>query len=249
MVGFYGMYFHVILCLALTNADPGKQWSLPRIDILPLIQKDTDPEKLEVTISQLQRAAAEVGFFSIVNHGVSGQLIEDIHDAAIHFFDKPGATKMRFALQEYNPESPTRYRGFWPREVFGKECLAFSNPSWRTPKSNMACHETNHRELFDSVFGTEWMMTVENYFNTMLGLGKILFDAMTNSTSVALDRDSSISTLRFNHYPERYADEKPVHFGRDGKALALEEHVDNILLTILSQDDVGGLELLGMDNV
>jgi len=83
----------------------------------------------------------------------------------------------------------------------------------------------------------------------MLGLGQILLNAMTNSTAIPLEKDTSISALRFNHYPQRDLDETPRHYGRDGQPLALEEHVDNTVLTILSQDDVGGLQLLGMDNV
>jgi len=241
------MFFHFLLLL--THAELDEQWILPRIDINPLIQKDTNALKFHESMSQVQQAAAEVGFFSIINHGVSQQLINEIHNAAIRFFEEPQGTKMRFSPQEWNPRSRTRFRGYWPKDVFGKECLELSNPSWTTPQTNLACHETNDLELLVNVFGSEWLSTVDRWYNTMLGLGQILLNAMTNSTSVPLEADTSISALRFNHYPERDLNEEPRHFGRDGEPLALEEHVDNVILTILSQDDVEGLQLLGMDNV
>jgi len=246
------MFLYIFLCLALsslTNAALNEHWSLPRIDVKPLVEKDSNSLQVLETISQLQKAAAEVGFFSIVNHGISQQLIDAIHDAAIRFFEKPQATKMRFAPQEWNPRSRTRLRGYWPREVFGKEGIELSNPSWTTPQTNMPCHETNDLELITTIFGSEWLSTADRYYNTMLGLAQTLIDAMTNSSFVPIEADSSISALRFNHYPERGLDENPRHFGRDGEPLALEEHIDNVILTILSQDDVGGLQLLGMDNV
>jgi len=113
----------------------------------------------------------------------------------------------------------------------------------------MACHEPINFELYENHFGKEWLKTVDRYYGSMLGLAQILLNAITNSTAVRIDSATSISSLRFNHYPHREPDEEPRHFGRDGKPLSLEEHVDSVLITILSQDNIGGLELLGMDNV
>jgi len=243
------MLINVIILFAWRILASDDQWTLPRIDIQSLFQSDWSTEEAEETISQIQKAAADVGFFSIVNHGVSEELIQGIQNVANRFFDEPRSTKMKFALQEYNSESQTRYRGFWPREVFGKECLAFGNPSWKTSKTNLPCYETMNIDLLRSNFGQEWVKTLQQYWNSMLRLGKMLVHAITNSTTIPFDPDTSISTIRFNHYPKRGMEEEPQHFGRDGLPLSLEEHVDNSLITILNQDNVGGLQLLGIDNV
>lgn len=52
--------------------------------------------------------------------------------------------------------------------------------------------------------------------------------------------DNHKSTLRINYYPRRLATDKvsPI----DGEYLACPEHYDSGLLTILSQDSVGGLQ-------
>jgi len=113
----------------------------------------------------------------------------------------------------------------------------------------MAYDEPINFQLYENEFGTEWLAIVERWYGSMLGLSQILLNAMTNSSSVSIDPDTSISSLRFNHYPRRDKEEQPRHFGRDGEPLSLEEHIDNVLITILTQDDVGGLQLLGMDDV
>jgi len=243
------MIVNIIILLACKNLAEDEQWTLPRIEIQSLFQDDWSREEAQETISRIQKAAADVGFFSIVNHGVSEELLKGIHNAANRFFDEPRATKMKFALQEYNSESQTRYRGFWPREVFGKECVAFGNPSWRSSKTNLPCHEAMNLELLKSNFGPEWLKTIQKYWHVMLSLGKILIHAITNSSSIPFHPETSVSTLRFNHYPRRGKAEEPQHFGRDDLPLSLEEHVDNSLITILSQDDVDGLQLLGIDNL
>ena len=48
------------------------------------------------------------------------------------------------------------------------------------------------------------------------------------------------SFLRINYYPKR---EKPHVYGSDGAPLNCVEHFDSGLITLLYQDDVGGLEV------
>jgi isopenicillin N synthase-like dioxygenase len=60
----------------------------------------------------------------------------------------------------------------------------------------------------------------------------------------AFARPGALSTLRFNFYPESGG---PVGVSRDGTALACEAHVDSGFLTLLHQDQRGGLQLRGRD--
>ena len=65
------------------------------------------------------------------------------------------------------------------------------------------------------------------------------------TVAFAFARPASLSTLRFNFYPER---EQPVALGKDDRAaLSCEAHVDSGLLTLLHQDDCGGLQVKGND--
>ena len=62
-----------------------------------------------------------------------------------------------------------------------------------------------------------------------------------NSSKKAFSRLKTLSTLRFNYYPNQT---KPVEISeQDGVALGCETHVDSGIFTVLYQDKKGGLQV------
>ena len=62
-----------------------------------------------------------------------------------------------------------------------------------------------------------------------------------NISSKAFSRLKTLSTLRFNYYPNQT---KPIEISKqDGVALGCETHVDSGIFTILYQDKKGGLQV------
>tara|TARA_B100001094_G_C17501315_1_gene471176 strand:- start:3 stop:542 length:540 start_codon:yes stop_codon:yes gene_type:complete len=82
----------------------------------------------------------------------------------------------------------------------------------------------------------------------MFMLGEILFKSIIllykNDTKIyklAFSRLKTLSTLRFNCYPNQA---KPIEISKqDGVALGCETHVDSGIFTILYQDKKGGLQV------
>ena len=63
----------------------------------------------------------------------------------------------------------------------------------------------------------------------------------------AFSRLKTLSTLRFNYYPNQ---SKPVEISKqDGVALGCETHVDSGIFTILYQDKIGGLQVQNRKNI
>ena len=60
------------------------------------------PGALEKAAAELRRALEEVGFFIIVNHGVSQELIERTFAEARRFHDQPLEAKMALRMNEHN---------------------------------------------------------------------------------------------------------------------------------------------------
>ena len=89
---------------------------------------------------------------------------------------------------------------------------------------------------------------LSNYFDNIFILGEVLFKSIiklykkdTNISKVAFSRLKTLSTLRFNYYPNQT---KPVEISKqDGVALGCETHVDSGIFTILYQDKKGGLQV------
>ena len=73
-----------------------------------------------------------------------------------------------------------------------------------------------------------------------------LYNNNTNRSKVAFSRCKTLSTLRFNYYPNQT---KPVEISQqDGVALGCETHVDSGIFTILYQDKKGGLQAQNRKN-
>jgi isopenicillin N synthase-like dioxygenase len=63
----------------------------------------------EVTSTALRDACETLGFFGIVNHGIDGVLLDEIHQQARRFFDLPEAVKMKC-----RPSSTGMFFGYRP---------------------------------------------------------------------------------------------------------------------------------------
>ena len=73
-----------------------------------------------------------------------------------------------------------------------------------------------------------------------------LYKKDINNSKKAFSRLKTLSTLRFNYYPNQ---NKPVEISKqDGVALGCETHVDSGIFTILYQDKKGGLQVQNRKN-
>ena len=95
--------------------------------------------------------------------------------------------------------------------------------------------------------------SLSNYFGEIFSLCEILFKSIiklykkdTSISNQAFSRIKTLSTLRFNYYPNQT---KPVEISKqDGVALGCETHVDSGVFTILYQDKKGGLQVQNRKN-
>ncbi len=94
---------------------------------------------------------------------------------------------------------------------------------------------------------------LSNYFDDIFFLGETLFKCIIklynkdiNNSKKAFSRLKTLSTLRFNYYPNQ---NRPVEISnQDGVALGCETHVDSGIFTILYQDKKGGLQAQNRKN-
>ena len=94
---------------------------------------------------------------------------------------------------------------------------------------------------------------LSKYFDEIFFLSETLFKSIiklykkdVNIFNQAFSRFKTLSTLRFNYYPNQT---KPVEISKqDGVALGCETHVDSGIFTILYQDKKGGLQVQNRQN-
>lgn len=74
---------------------------IPVIDLSPLFSGDE--AALSGLVAEVGSACKDWGFFQVINHGVSGELLERIHLAAREFFALPLEERRRVRRGEENP--------------------------------------------------------------------------------------------------------------------------------------------------
>ncbi len=205
--------------------------AIPQIDM-----SDFWNRKAEIT-EELWKAATEIGFFQLVNHGIPAELIDEAFRFSAEFFDLPQAVKAQYPLK--------------PGTNSGWEYMAQVRPSTGTPDHKESYQITLPRMAALWPTGEEltgfketqlaferhnWSvaMKVLSCFADKLGFAPGFFTDAHDPMKPEYQ-----STLRLLHYLPM-EDAKPEDF----KAWRAGAHTDYDCLTLLHQKrDQGGLQL------
>ncbi|KAM7470706.1 hypothetical protein LguiA_008889 [Lonicera macranthoides] len=212
---------------------------IPVID-LSVLNSSSNSKNINGLVAEIGSACEKWGFFQVINHGVPLELRLKIEAAARKFFSQDKEEKMKVRrvggnpLGYYDSEHTKNVRDW--KEVFD---LTVEDPTlmW-------ASHEPDDQEL------TEWVNrwpesfpelreACEEYIEEVQKLSYKLLELISLSLGLPANRlngyfKDQTSFLRLNHYPPC-----PV----PDLALGVGRHKDSLSLTILAQDDVGGLEV------
>ena len=152
------------------------------------------------------------------------------------------------APKKWNNKNKNIYRGYFPNDVNGKEGLDIGN--LKVTKKYAAIKKKQYIEYINlnKSFNKNSIKILTKYFDEIFILGETLFKSIIklynkdiNSSKLAFSRLKTLSTLRFNYYPNQTI---PVEISKqDGVALGCETHVDSGIFTILYQDKKGGLQV------
>lgn len=214
--------------------------SIPIVDVSALSIDDADSERVATAI---RRACRDYGFFYVVGHGVSSLLVERLERLSEQFFARPEDEKMAIGMAcggrawrgffpvgaEFTVGRPDRKEGLY----FGAE-LAPDHPK---VAAGVPLHGAN---LFPQI--PDFRETILDYLDAMTQLGHTLMRGIALSLGLKApyfaERYTSDPLILFRifHYPPPTADEQFSEWG-------VGEHTDYGLLTILRQDDTGGLQV------
>ncbi|MBD2302697.1 isopenicillin N synthase family oxygenase [Nostoc sp. FACHB-190] len=218
------------------------QYQIPIIDISALVTESSDRH---LTATKIGQACREYGFFYIIGHGVDIDLQQRLEDCSREFFAQDLATKMQIPMAL----GGKAWRGYFPvgdeltsgkpdlKEgiYFGAE-LTSSHPQ---VKAGTPMHGAN---LFPPNLPL-FRETVLEYMSVMTKLGHILMTGIALSlgleASYFSDRytsDPLILFRIFNYPPDQLSSNDEIRWG-------VGEHTDYGVLTILKQDNLGGLQI------
>ena len=225
-----------------------KKTFIPTINISSLINNKFETKVAIKTIKKIEKACIDVGFFQIVGHGINLQEINKTCSVGYKFFNSSSNNKKKLSPKKWNKKNKNLYRGYFPNDVNGKEGLDIGdlrvNESYSSKIKNQYIEYLNLNKSFNK----NSIKILEKYFDNVFSLSEILFKCIIrlykknpDITYKAFSRLKTLSTLRFNYYPNQ---SKPVEISKhDGVALGCETHVDSGIFTVLYQDKKGGLQV------
>jgi isopenicillin N synthase-like dioxygenase len=224
----------------MANASLSEFQSVPIVDMTHLYD-GTDAQARAVA-AEIRRASIEVGFFYVRGHAVSTQLMTDMLAAAQAFFARPETRKREIqvnaAHRGYVPFAQTTLGHAYKPDL--KESLNFAFPF--TPddpylKDNKPLIGLNQWPADDALL----KRTAEAYYAGVFELGQKLLEGF----ALALDMDRQffrsiyrhpLVRARLVHYPSQAEGTGEGQFGA-------APHTDWGCITVLWQDDVGGLQV------
>ncbi len=216
--------------------------SLPIIDISGLA--GTRPADRLAVARELRRACLEKGFFYVRNHGIPEDLVTRVFSESRKFFALPLTEKEAIDKKR----SPAN-RGYEALRAQTLESGAppdlkegfYIGPDHAPDDPRTLAGKFNHGPNQWPVSLPSFRDTMSAYFAGLLELGERLMRGLALSLDLPEDRfrtfcTEPMATLRLLHYPPRRPDGDPHERGAGA-------HTDFGGLTLLRQDDVGGLQV------
>jgi len=226
--------------IVYTPAKPAE--SIPVIDLAPSFSEDFDARK--AVAWEIHKTARDTGFFYIKNHGVAQSLMDQQLDLAREFFSLPLEEKLKTDARN----SPCT-RGY---ETPGLQTLDDGSPPDLKEGFLIGCDlDETHPYVQQGIANcgpnqwpdqpTDFKQRYEAYVDEMFRIGRHLMALL--ALSLDLPEDFFAEGLEeplFNSRLLRYGPQpEDAAFNQMGAGA----HTDWGMITILLQDDIGGLEV------
>ncbi|KAE8734856.1 protein YLS7-like [Hibiscus syriacus] len=186
-----------------------------------------------LSLEKLGQACKEWGLFRLVNHGIPPSLLSKLEEYVKMLFALPFESKQALLT------NPFFY--FWGTPVLtpsGAALRGALNINWlegiNVPLSQLPQFQSEDPRLED------FRHSLEEYGRHLSRIATALFEAMVKSLNLCPKQsesslDESTGFVRLYRYPPRSVTDE---------ACGMMEHTDSSVLSIVNQDQVGGLEIL-----
>ncbi len=217
---------------------------MPIIDVSPLLDPAVNGDDVAHVATELDVACRDTGFFGIVGHGVDLALQAELERRSREFFALGDDAKSAIAM----PLAGAAWRGWFP--VGGeltsgrpdrKEGVYFGaehSPDHPQVQNGTALHGANQfpaepHELRTIVL--QWLDEMRRVADAVMRGLALALGLPADWFAEHLTGDPTV-LFRIFHYP-------PAPSDRDEDDWGVAEHTDYGLLTVLAQDDLGGLQV------
>ncbi|XP_068646355.1 1-aminocyclopropane-1-carboxylate oxidase homolog 11-like [Aristolochia californica] len=177
-------------------------------------------------VKQIQGAMAEWGIFQVLNHGISSNVLQEMLEGSRRFHEED--MRGQEALYSWDLKKKVRYRSHY--------CQQGARPGWKGSLIvEMAPEPPAHEEL-----PSVCREILIEYVKHVSSLGETLFEVISEALGLEADRLKQAKCdegmLVSCHYYPPCPNSEP--------KIGSVQHSDPSFLTVLLQDQIGGLQVL-----
>ncbi|KAK6914066.1 Isopenicillin N synthase-like, Fe(2+) 2OG dioxygenase domain [Dillenia turbinata] len=208
--------------------DSGKtQFTLPIIDLEGF---NDDLIRRREIVGKVQDASENWGFFQVVNHGIEAAVLEEMIDGVRRFYEQDVEAKKQFYTRD-------RTRKF----VYSSNFDLYSTPaaSWRDTFSCLMAPNPPNPEDLPAACRDILMEFSDQVMRLGISLLELLSEALGLDPNHLRDMECAKGLLSICHYYPACPQPE--------LTLGTRKHTDNNFLTVLLQDEIGGLQVLHHD--
>jgi isopenicillin N synthase-like dioxygenase len=225
------------------DKDPVAQQStvleqVPIIDITEL-RVDSAAPQARPAVDSIAEACGSWGFFQVTNHGISQELIDRVWQQTQGLFALPIASKMSVLRSRDNPW------GFYHNELTKNQRDKKQVFDFTCEGTDPIYGQTNRWPVDQQAFKA----TMQEYFEACTQLSLQLLEAFCIGLDLPakfMHADFSSNHtgfLRLNYYPVHDPIEGAPDDHQEVADLGVHHHTDAGALTVLIQDEIGGLQV------
>ena len=211
---------------------------VPIIDVAELMEDSASPQAV-TAIGQIAEACRTWGFFQIVNHGVANDQFQNLWQQAQGFFTLPVDKKLQVERSKDNPW------GFFNRELTKNQLDKKEVFDFTCPGVDPIYRRSNRWPPVPTGFRP----AMEAYMESCTHLALKLLEGFCRGLDLPADFlhpqfvGNHTGFIRLNYYPVDAETCSDSAEESSETTLGVHHHTDAGALTVLLQDDIGGLQV------
>ncbi|KAF8082716.1 hypothetical protein N665_0809s0018 [Sinapis alba] len=216
-----------------TDKKPSVSLSNLEIPIIDFANVHVDTTSREAVVEKVKYAVEKWGFFQVINHGVPLNVLEEIKDGVRRFHEEdPEVKKQYFSRDNANKKF-----------VYNSNFDLFSSSPSVNWRDTFTCYVAPDPPSPEDLPVT-CRDAVFEYSKHVMSLGGLLCELLSEALGLESDILKSKGCLKGLSMLCHYYPSCP----QPDLTLGVSKHSDNSFLTVLLQDNIGGLQILYQDS-
>ncbi|XP_027151779.1 1-aminocyclopropane-1-carboxylate oxidase homolog 1-like [Coffea eugenioides] len=210
-----------------TTRNAGSNSPLPQVPTIDLEGSEIPSRRAEI-VDEIRQALQTWGFFQMVNHGIPTGVLDNLLRSTREFHEQPKEMRMEF----YTRDSTRKVKYYSTGDLYQTKTA-----QWR---DTLSCDFDDTSKIDLESFPKICRKEIGDYLNRLNGLKNLLAELLSEALGLSSNHLASlecfdIQRLLCHYYPPCPEPELTI---------GIMKHSDPYILTILLQDNIGGLQIL-----